>query len=158
MYFKPASVCKTPVGNVLMVFTMVTYKNDVIEKETECDLRIKFRAWKLLYCNLNSPQFLSKGSITNDPPLILMVFGAEPATIHYWKQSWSSYWRMYASPGLDELKIIFTITPPLQKFAKLCYHIEAETRWSTFSRRYFQMHLLEWKCMNFDYDFTEVCS
>ena len=26
-----------------------------------------------------------------------------------------------------------------------------------FSRRYFQTHFLEWKCWNFDFDFTEVC-
>ena len=27
-----------------------------------------------------------------------------------------------------------------------------------FPRWHFQMNFLEWKCMNFDYDFTEVCS
>ena len=36
-------------------------------------------------------------------------------------------------------------------------HIETETKWPPFSRRHFQMHLLEWECMNFDIDFTEVC-
>ena len=35
---------------------------------------------------------------------------------------------------------------------------EAETRWPPFSRRHFPMHFLEWKYINFDYDFTEVCS
>ena len=30
------------------------------------------------------------------------------------------------------------------------YHIEAETIWPTFRRWHFQMHLNEWKCMNFD--------
>ena len=39
-----------------------------------------------------------------------------------------------------------------------CKHIEAETRWPPFPRRRFQMHFLEWKCINFDGDFTEVCS
>ena len=29
-------------------------------------------------------------------------------------------------------------------------NIEAETRWTTFSRRHFQMHFLEWNCLNFD--------
>ena len=28
-------------------------------------------------------------------------------------------------------------------------HIEAETKWTQFRRRQFQMHFLEWKCMNF---------
>ena len=32
------------------------------------------------------------------------------------------------------------------------YLIETETKW------HFQMHFLEWKCMNFDQDFIEVCS
>ena len=29
-------------------------------------------------------------------------------------------------------------------------HIEAETKWTPFRRRHFQMHFLEWKCMNFE--------
>ena len=32
------------------------------------------------------------------------------------------------------------------------------TKWPTFPRRDFQMHFHEWKCVNFYYDFTEVCS
>ena len=37
-------------------------------------------------------------------------------------------------------------------------HIEAETKWPPFSRRYFQMHFLEWKYMISDFYITEVCS
>ena len=33
-----------------------------------------------------------------------------------------------------------------------------QDKWPPFSRRHFQMHFLEWKCINFDSDFTEVCS
>ena len=33
-------------------------------------------------------------------------------------------------------------------------HIEAETRWPAFSR-HFHTHFLEWKCMNFDYNFKK---
>ena len=29
-------------------------------------------------------------------------------------------------------------------------HLVAETKWTQFSRRHFQMHFLEWKSMNFD--------
>ena len=36
-------------------------------------------------------------------------------------------------------------------------HIGAEGRWLPFSR-HFQKYFLEWKRMNFDKDFTEVCS
>ena len=32
------------------------------------------------------------------------------------------------------------------------------TKWPLFRGRYFQMHFREWKCMNFDYDFTEFYS
>ena len=31
-------------------------------------------------------------------------------------------------------------------------------KWPPFCRRCFQMHFLEWKCVNFASDFTEVCS
>ena len=36
--------------------------------------------------------------------------------------------------------------------------LEAETKLPPFFGRHFQMHFLEWKCMNFTYDFTENCS
>ena len=36
--------------------------------------------------------------------------------------------------------------------------IEAETKWRPFRRRHFQMHFLQLKCLNLDYNFTEVCS
>ena len=29
-------------------------------------------------------------------------------------------------------------------------HTEAETKWQSFSRRYFQVQFLEWRCINFD--------
>ena len=42
--------------------------------------------------------------------------------------------------------------------AQFLNHIEAGTRLPPFSRRHIQMHFLEWKCINFDENFTEVCS
>ena len=36
-------------------------------------------------------------------------------------------------------------------------HVEAETKWTPFSRRYLQMHFLEWKCLKFDQNSTEDC-
>ena len=43
-------------------------------------------------------------------------------------------------------------------FTPVLKHIEAETKWPPFSRRHFRTHFLEWKCYNFDQNFTEVCS
>ena len=40
----------------------------------------------------------------------------------------------------------------------MCQHIEAETKWTPFRRRHFEVHFLEWKCLNSDWDFIEVCS
>ena len=37
------------------------------------------------------------------------------------------------------------------------YHIETETKWSIFCIGHFQMHSLEWKYVNFDSNFTELC-
>ena len=39
-----------------------------------------------------------------------------------------------------------------------CKHIEAETKWPPYCRQHFQMHFLEWKYMNFNYNFTEIYS
>ena len=41
----------------------------------------------------------------------------------------------------------FSIYVSLPRFN---WHFEAEIKWPKFSRRHFQMHFLEWKCMNFD--------
>ena len=40
----------------------------------------------------------------------------------------------------------------------LFQHNAADKKWAPFGRRQFQMHSLEWKCLNFGYKFTEVCS
>ena len=37
------------------------------------------------------------------------------------------------------------------------WHIEAEAKWPQNSWRRFQKHFLEWKWMNYAYDFTEFC-
>ena len=39
-----------------------------------------------------------------------------------------------------------------------CSHIEAKTKWPPILWRHFQMHFSEWEYVNFNYDFTEVCS
>ena len=41
--------------------------------------------------------------------------------------------------------------------AILYQHIEAETKLLPFPKWHFQMDFLEWKCMNFYKNFTEVC-
>ena len=33
-----------------------------------------------------------------------------------------------------------------------------KTKWPTFSRQHFQKHFLEWQCLSFEYNLTEVCS
>ena len=38
------------------------------------------------------------------------------------------------------------------------WHIEAETIWPPFCRWHIQMQIVEWKYMNFDWNFTEICS
>ena len=40
----------------------------------------------------------------------------------------------------------------------LLKHIDAETKWPLFSRRHFQVHFREWKCIHFDWNFNAVCS
>ena len=49
-------------------------------------------------------------------------------------------------------------TDPWRPLGEISLHNEAETKWPPICRRYFQMQFLEWNCMNFDYDFTDVYS
>ena len=42
--------------------------------------------------------------------------------------------------------------------ADRCKHNEAQAKLSLFHRRQFLVRFLEWKCMNFGHDSTEVCS
>ena len=37
-------------------------------------------------------------------------------------------------------------------------YLTLRPKWPPFSRRHFQMHFLEWKYMNFDSNFAEICS
>ena len=85
----------------------------------------------------------------------------------------SAKWRPFCL-GLNNLNITSAVThlwlrshqawmtPRLESDGTAHPHdlkqIEAETKRSSFSRRHFQMHFLEWNCMSFDQFFTEVCS
>ena len=40
--------------------------------------------------------------------------------------------------------------------ASMCWHTEANTRWTPLGRRHFQMQFCRWKCFNFDKNFTLV--
>ena len=37
-------------------------------------------------------------------------------------------------------------------------HWGRDKKWTPFCRRHVQVHFLEWKCLNSDWNFTEVCS
>ena len=60
----------------------------------------------------------------------------------------------------DDSACVYSFEICLQLDAKyyVRQHIEAETRLPPFLRRPLPMHFLEWKCINFAYDFTEVSS
>ena len=63
--------------------------------------------------------------------------------------------------GLNTLFRIHISWPhliPLHLLEPKYQHIEVETKWRPFYRWPVQMHFLEWKCMNFDWNFTEVYS
>ena len=72
---------------------------------------------------------------------------------HYWLTSIlkSKYLSVYEAI----LCKILHLKIPLQLYLlnETCtshWNIEAETKWTTFRRRHFQMHFLEWKCLNLD--------
>ena len=51
-------------------------------------------------------------------------------------------------PGINTIFHVW-MTYILTRYGLWAYHIEAETKWSPFSRRHPQLHFLQWKCMNF---------
>ena len=44
--------------------------------------------------------------------------------------------------------LCFTFSVVYCRQSHLIQHIETETKWTSFSRRYFQMHFREWNCIN----------
>ena len=58
-------------------------------------------------------------------------------------------------PGL-----LLLVKWPKKEMSKINWYwpIEAETKWPPFRRRHFQMHSLEWNCMNLNSNFFEICS
>ena len=66
------------------------------------------------------------------------------------------HWSMYLPPlvraSINPLTMAVLLAVPNSSREYL------KKKWLTFSRQHFEMHFLEWKCMNFDKDFTEVCS
>ena len=59
-------------------------------------------------------------------------------------------------PGANEFK--YGVYRQVACVLVWTYHIEAEPKWPTHFRRHSQMQILEWKCLNFEYNLTEVCS
>ena len=43
-------------------------------------------------------------------------------------------------------------------FCSSSEHNKAKKKWLLFRRQHFQMHFLEWKLLNFEQDFTKICS
>ena len=89
-------------------------------------------------------------------------------TVYLWACLWGP--GMWCFIGYD-ICLNFSLFVTGLLCATLCYiglwyngtqlylqHTEAKTRWPSFSRRHFQMHFIEWRCLNFAWYFTEVCS
>ena len=62
----------------------------------------------------------------------------------------------HANHWLHFSEIIFPTDAKMSNVVKLTHW--GRHKWPPFSRRHFQMHFLEWICMDFDYIFTEICS
>ena len=79
--------------------------------------------------------------LTDDKSTLVQVMAwCHQATSHYLSKCWLSSLSPYGVARPQWVNVSFNTLRPRQH------------------GRHFQMHFLEWKCMNFDYDFTEVCS
>ena len=67
-----------------------------------------------------------------------------------------------ATSTTDDLQKLkwFKIHWKLHSFNASCHHLTHWDRdkWPPFRRKHFQMHFLEWKCLNLDQNFTDVSS
>ena len=70
--------------------------------------------------------------------------GEFPAQMASNVENVSIWWRHHACTCL--CCCLFVVVMPA---APTLEHTEAETKWLPFRRRYFQIHWLEWKCVNF---------
>ena len=77
-----------------------------------------------------SPKFVPKGPINNIPALVQIMAWCRPGD------------KPLSEPMLVILLTHICVSRP--------QWVNAETKWPPFSRWYFQMHFLEWKCINFD--------
>ena len=80
-----------------------------------------------------------------------------------WFQSLSPF--LVANGQVKNHTLLYIHTPCMDGnriYSLMCWqissHCEAETKWPPFHRRYFQMHFLEWKILNFKRNVTEICS
>ena len=61
-------------------------------------------------------------------------------------------------PHPDSIKIDGQMSVRYYLWLTQLFNTLRSTEWQPFSRRDYQIHFLEWKCIFFDKDFTEVCS
>ena len=81
----------------------------------------------------NSVKFVPNGPFNNNPALVQIMAGADQATSHYLNQWWSDHRRIYASLGLNELKM-----------SSYQYRNDwGDESWNHFS--------IGWNCMNIHY-------
>ena len=75
---------------------------------------------------------------------------------------WMPYLTVESSPSdlgwwLLNLCLLIFHYSPLDRI-DICITHWGWDKWPPFARRHFQMHFLEWKYINFDGDFIEICS
>ena len=166
-----------------IVFGITRWQNINTLRPRQNGRRFADDTFKRIFLNENvrisieiSLKFVLKGPINNIPALVQIMAWrrsgdkplSEPVMV-------SLLTHIYASLGLNELRLLqspsllpigllvayATWSPmswmmsPVACLAELTHNV-AETRWPPFSRRHFQIHFLEWKCINFDVYFTEV--
>ena len=99
--------------------------------------------WFSFFCSNDCMQFVSK--VPHALPHLTSRFSSAAHSV-IWTMICIVQSTSWSSVPLHWLEETFLV-----RYLFIHYkHIEAETKWLTFSRWHFQMHFLEWKCMNFD--------
>ena len=119
------------------------------------------KLWHQRLCkNNNDILFGMEGSVIKTP-IILCRMGCHgkfynvlsKCTYHCWIVQWDEYFDFprvcVGQLLLSSVDWSLWSVECMVGGCSLYQYSEAETKWPTFCRRHFQMHFLEWKCMNF---------
>ena len=157
--------CYTLLGGVLQRISKCHY-NDVIMGTIAYQITSLTIVYSIVYSDADQRKHQSSASLAFVWPVTRKMFPFDDVIMGEVPRDFVSHFkwrhpvqcRRYATTERRRNFKVNTSMFGVSTTLALLINTLRPSKWPPFSRRHFQMHFLEWKCMNFDWDFTEVCS